>query len=95
MPLEGPLSEYAGLLRIRNRAARRDRTITGAVFLLFFTLSIAQGLLTGIPGRSAYPAIALLTVFGLSFVLAWARLETIRGNLALLDVMERHAGRDR
>jgi hypothetical protein len=93
MPSEGLLSEYADLLHIRERAARRDRAITGGVFLLFFSLSIVQGLLTGILGRAAYLVILLVTLFGLSFVFAWCRLEMIRGNLALLEEIDRRFGR--
>lgn len=87
------LSQHAALLRIRESAARRDRWISGGIFLIFFALSIAQGLLFGTQGRSTYLLIALVTVFGLSFIMTWARLEVIQGDLALLEVLER--GRER
>jgi hypothetical protein len=91
MAATNPLDQYATLLRIRQKARRRDARLSGGVFLLSLLISIGWGLLSQDLGRSAYLLAGLIAAFGLSFLLVWVRLEIINHTLELIGYLEREA----
>jgi Zn-dependent protease with chaperone function len=83
------LSQYASLLKIRQKARRRDAIIIGSVFLIVVFATIALGLLDELQGRSIYLILGLTLAFGLGFVQTWVRLEIINASLELVDYLQR------
>jgi hypothetical protein len=83
------LSQYASLLKIRQKAGRRDVLIIGSVFLIAVLASIALGLLDKFQGRSIYLLFGLILAFGLGFVQIWVRLEIINASLELVGYLQR------
>ena len=83
------LSQYASLLKIRQKAGRRDVLIIGGVFLIAVLASIALGLLDKFQGRSIYLLFGLILAFGLGFVQIWVRLEIINASLELVGYLQR------
>jgi hypothetical protein len=84
-----PLSQYSGLLEIRQKARRRDVIIIGSVFLIAVLATIALGLLDELQGRSIYLLLGLTLAFGLGFVQIWVRLEITNASLELVDYLRR------
>lgn len=72
------ISSYLGLLEIRHRAARRNTFIVGAIFTLSLLSFFALGMIGKIRGLELFVASAILIAFGLSFISALIRLETIK-----------------
>ena len=58
------LNNYSTLLKIRRSAGRRDVTILGGIFIVFFVAMIALGMLGQLTGRSLYLVAAMVAVFG-------------------------------
>jgi hypothetical protein len=83
------LSQYASLLEIRQRAARRDAIITGGIFSIAVLATIALGLLDKLQGRSVYVVLGLLLAFGLGYIQIWVRLEIINASRELVGYLER------
>ena len=83
------LSQYASLLKIRQKAGRRDVLIIGGVFLIAVLAAIALGLLDKFQGRSIYLLFGLILAFGLGFVQIWVRLEIINASLELVGYLQR------
>ena len=83
------LSQYASLLKIRQKARRRDVIIIGSVFLIAVLATIALGLLDKFQGRSIYLILGLILAFGLGFVQIWVRLEIINASLELIGYLQR------
>lgn len=81
------LHQYAEILRIRQRARRRDAVITGAVFLGSVLATLALGLLSRLEGREIYLILINLLAFGAGFLVSWVRLEIINNSLALIAVL--------
>ena len=88
----GQLEEYTSTVRIRRRAGRRDARIAGAVFLVVVIAAISYGLLRTPNARSVYLMAALLIGLGLSFVMAWVKLEVATRLLELMDHLRRADG---
>ncbi len=87
-----PYKGYAGLLRIRQRARRRDARLSGGAFLISILATIGSGLLNEDLGRSIYLLLGLTLAFGLSFVMIWVRLEIIKAALELVGYLDRESG---
>jgi hypothetical protein len=79
------LDDYRTLLTIRQAGRRRDAFITGAVFALAFISALALGMLDRLAGRELYFVAALIAVFGISFLMAWIRLEIVKGSIELIN----------
>lgn len=85
------LSQYTTLLRIRHKARRRDALVSGGIFLVSAWVTIALGLLSELQGREIYLITGLVSIFGLSFVMTWVRLEIIKNALEFADYLQREA----
>ena len=81
-------TKYLTLLKIRRSARKRDATFLGVVFLISILGTAMIGLVNGLGNREVY-LVALLNIsFGISFVMAWARLEIIKGTIELLNNLQ-------
>ena len=83
------LLQYSSLLRIRQKAGRRDAIIVGSVFLIAVFATLALGLLDELQGRSVYLVWGLILAFGLGFVQIWVRLEITNASLELVGYLQR------
>jgi len=82
------LENYLTLLSIRRAGRRRDTIIAGGIFLLSFISLIALGLLDRLSGRSLYLVSALVVVFGIGYLMAWIKLEIVKGTIELIGNIE-------
>ncbi|MDX1689169.1 MAG: hypothetical protein R3248_14390 [Candidatus Promineifilaceae bacterium] len=89
------LSHYTTLLQTRQKARRRDALIIGGIFFIALLAALALGLLEELQGRSLYVVLGITLVLGLSYLQVWVRLQVIRGNLELIDFMQRELGAGR
>lgn len=78
-------ANYIELLKIRQSARRRDVTIIGAIFLISFICMIGIGLVSGLNSREVYLVAAMNVAFGIGFVMAWVKLEIVKGNIELMN----------
>ena len=81
------LENYLALLTIRRSARRRDTVVTGGIFLISFIAMIALGMLDRLTERSFYFAAVMVVAFGFSFLMAWIKLEIIKGSIELIDTL--------
>ena len=88
MESAGQLGQYGSLLRIRQDGRRRDARLSGGVFLISLLVTIGLGLLDEEPGRSLTILAGLTAAIGVSFVMAWVRLEMISSTLELIGYLE-------
>ena len=79
------IADYLALLVIRRTAKRRDAMVTGTVFLVSFLAMFALGMLGRLTGRSLYLAVGMVTAFGFAYLTAMVKLETLKGNIELVD----------
>jgi hypothetical protein len=85
MTITDRYTNYLNLLKIRQSARKRDATFLGAIFLISILGMAMIGLVTGLGNREVYLVSLLNISFGISFVIALARLEIIKGNIELLN----------
>jgi hypothetical protein len=85
------LGQYRSLLRIRQKARRRDVRLSGGVFLVSVLITIGLGLLNEELGRSIYLLGGVILASGLSYLTVWVRLEIINSTLELMGYLEREA----
>ena len=85
------LGQYSSLLRIRQKARRRDVRLSGGVFLVSVLITIGLGLLNGELGRSTYLLGGIIVASGLSYLTVWVRLEIINNTLELMGYLARDA----
>lgn len=83
------LEDYAKLLKIRQKARRRDMVISGGIFLVSFISFLALRLLGAMTGRSVDLVGAMIVAFGIVSIMAWVRLEVINGTIELLENLKR------
>jgi len=83
------LENYLALLAIRRAARRRDTTISGGVFIVFFTAMIALGMIDRLSGRSLYLVTAIVVPLGFAFLTTWVKLQIINGSIDLIDNLQR------
>jgi len=79
---------YLDILKVRQSTRRRDVIIMGAIFLFSFISMIAIGLVSGLGSREIYLVGAMNVVFMIIFVMAWVRLEIIKGTIDLLNNLQ-------
>jgi predicted neutral ceramidase superfamily lipid hydrolase len=79
------LINYLALLRIREKAARRDVFILGGVFVLSVASTFVLGMLERLIGREVYLVMALDVVFGIAFLAAYVRYQVIKEAITLAD----------
>ena len=78
------LENYLSLLSIRRAGSHRNTIISGGIFLISFISMIALGLIDRLTGRSLYLVSALVVVFGLNYLMAWVKLEIVKGTIELI-----------
>ncbi len=79
------LDSSRALLAIRQAGRRRDTYIAATVFVLAFVSVITLSLLDYLARRELVLVIALTAVFGMSFIMAWVRLEIVKAAIELID----------
>ncbi len=85
------LGQYRSLLRIRQKARRRDVRLSGGVFLVSVLITIGFGLLNEELGRSIYLLGGIILASGLSYLTVWVRLEMINSIMEFMGYLEREA----
>ena len=78
------LTKYLTLLKIRQSAYHRNLYIAGGLFLFSIFATLGMGLLTEWNVRSFYIMGAFNVLFIVNFLMAWARLEIVKGNIDML-----------
>lgn len=78
------ISSYLALLKTRQAGQKRTAQITGAFFVLSILTLLGFGLVNGLGGREIYLLAGLNIVLGISFLMAWVRLEVISQTIELL-----------
>jgi hypothetical protein len=79
------IQNYLSILEIRQKSRRWTVTILGGTFIISTLAILAVGLVTGLGDRSVYLTVGVDIVFGLSFLMAWVRLEIVRNSIELLS----------
>jgi len=82
------LSNYMVLLKIRQKAYRRNLIFSGAVFLLAILSTTALLLYTEWNERSIWLMGIMDVLFVASFVMAWARLEITKEKIELVNHLQ-------
>ncbi len=77
------------LLKIRLKAYRRDSIIAGGVFLLSFAATVVSGITENLNDKALYLLSALIICFGMSYIMAWVRLQVIRGSIETVELLQR------
>lgn len=81
-------SNYLALLKIRQATRQRDTRLLGGIWFLAFLATIGFGLVSGLGGREAILVLGLDVVFGLVFLMAWARLEIVNASIEMLENLQ-------
>lgn len=71
------LQDYADLLEIRHKAARRNSILSGAIFILTLGAFLTLGMLGRLTALEIYLTAAMLVVFGLAFISALIKLDCV------------------
>lgn len=83
------LDHYLELVKIRQKARRRDCRIVGGLFLVAFLATFGVGLVAGLNNRETYLVLAFDALFALVYIMAWVRLELSGETLELLENLKR------
>ncbi len=76
---------YLTLLKIRQKAFRRNTNFLGLVFLLAVLATFAFGMLSQLNVLSLYLTAAVDIALLVSYLTAWVRLEIVNANIDLLN----------
>ena len=79
------LENYLTLLTIRRAGRRRDALISGGIFFISMIAITALSMLDQLSERSIYFSAAMVTCFGISFLMTWVRFEIIKGSIELVE----------
>ena len=88
MEISERIQNYLSLLEIRRKSRRWNVTIMGVIFIASILATLVFGLIKGLNGRSVYLVTGIDVVLGLSFIMAWVRLEIVRGTIDLLNNLQ-------
>ena len=88
MDISDRIQNYLSILEIRQRSRRWVMSTLGGVFLISILATLAVGLVTGLGNRSVYLVSGVDIVLGLSFLMAWVRLEIVRNFIELLNNLQ-------
>lgn len=88
MEISDRIRNYLSLLEIRRRSRRWNLIFLGGIFIVSILFTLASGLAIGLSGRSVYLITGINIVLGLSFVMAWVRLEIVRSSIDLLNNLQ-------
>lgn len=85
MEISNRIQNYLSLLEIRRKSRRWNVIFLGGIFLVSILASLALGLVTGLHDRSVYLITGIDIALGLSFIMAWVRLEIVQNSVELLN----------
>ena len=88
MEISDRIHNHLSLLEIRQRSRRWNATFLGGIFLVSILSTLALGMITGLSDRSVYLITGIDIVLGLSFTMAWVRLEIVRSSIDLLNNLQ-------
>ena len=88
MPIEGRLEEYASLLRIRQKAYRRDSWLAGGVFFLSLVGVFFYGALNSFFSESLFVVLPVVVALGAGYAGMVARLYAVNASLEMVQVLE-------
>jgi 1,4-dihydroxy-2-naphthoate octaprenyltransferase len=94
MTTANQLKDYASLLRIRQKAYRRNMLFAAAIFFVALAAMLGFGLLAAQSWISMYLGLALVMALGVTFSTTGARLEALTGNRELLNNLQRIIGQN-
>lgn len=80
--------QYLELLKIRQKGRKRDTIILGTVFGVSLLALVFLGITGQIAGRAIYLAAGMVAVFGVSYLMAWMRLEGVNNLIDLITQTE-------
>jgi hypothetical protein len=89
MEISERIQNYLSILEIRQKSRRWNVTILGGIFSVIILATLAVGLVAGLNGRSVYLITGLDIVLGLTFFMAWVRLEIVRSSIELLNNIQK------
>jgi len=78
-------TNYLDLLKIRQKARKRDTIIMGMVFWISFLATIGFGLVTVPGGRELYLVVPINFVLGISYVIVSVKLEITNETIELMN----------
>ena len=88
MEISDRIQNYLSLLEIRQKSRRWNVTLLGGIFIVSILATLAFGLVNGLSGRSVYLITGVEIALGLSFIMAWVRLEIVRSSIELLNNLQ-------
>jgi hypothetical protein len=88
MEISVRIQNYLSLLEIRQKSRRWNVTLLGGIFIVSILATLALGLVNGLSGRSVYLVTGIDIALGLSFIMAWVRLEIVRSSIELLNNLQ-------
>jgi hypothetical protein len=88
MEISVRIQNYLSLLEIRQKSRRWNVTLLGGIFIVSILATLALGLVNGLSGRSVYLITGIDIALGLSFIMAWVRLEIVRSSIELLNNLQ-------
>lgn len=88
MEISDRIHNYLSLLEIRQKSRRWNVILLGGIFIVSLLSTLASGLVTDLSGRSVYLITGIDIVLGLSFIMAWVRLEIVRSSIDLLNNLQ-------
>ena len=88
MEISDRIQNYLSLLEIRQKSRRWNVIFLGGIFFVSILSTLALGLITGLADRSVYLITGVDIALGLSFIMAWVRLEIVRSVVDLLNNLQ-------
>lgn len=88
MEISVRIQNYLSILEIRQRSRRWNVIVSGGVFVVILLATLSVGLVSGLGDRSVYMIAGVDIVLGLVFIMAWVRLEIVRGAIDLLNNLQ-------
>jgi uncharacterized membrane protein YgaE (UPF0421/DUF939 family) len=85
MGISERIQNYLSLLETRRKLIHRNVVLLGGVIFLSILATLADGLVVGLSGRTVYLVTGINIAFGISFLMAWVRLEIVRSSIDLLN----------
>lgn len=81
------ITTYADLLEIKYKAAHRNATISGAVFILALAAFFTLGMLGELTGLELFVMAAFLIAFAFALIASLIRRETLAGMRQLCSLL--------
>jgi drug/metabolite transporter (DMT)-like permease len=89
MSMSDRLKEYEGLLRIRQKASRRDAWLIGGGLFICLVATLLFGALDPSFLQSLFLVLPILVALGAAYATAVARLDVTNACLDLVEALER------